>query len=241
MSIKMQSKDFSDSKDIRKRKTKTLQDNNNLELDSNSLKCQECGSIIIKNPQLGQYCCSECGLVILEKEIDFSNNEVRIYNSQEARLRSRTGPPSLPFISSINFTLIRKKETNDYNLKRSVKHNMHPSNRVRQLRTGFSEILRIGNNLGLSSQVMNEAQLLFVKAYNKKLLIGRGAIKIAVASLYVACRRIGILKTFKDLIDRPELNPKSIKKTVTTLILSFNLKLQTSQPSFFVSFFSSVT
>ncbi|TFG20511.1 MAG: hypothetical protein EU529_14790 [Promethearchaeota archaeon] len=107
------------------------------------------------------------------------------------------------------------------------------------MRTGFSEILRIGNNLGLSSQVMNEAQLLFVKAYNKKLLIGRGAIKIAVASLYIACRRIGILKTFKDLIDRPELNPKSIKKTVTTLILSFNLKLQTSQPSFFVSSFIS--
>ena len=239
MNIQMQSKNFSDSQGKRKYRTKALQSNNNFDPDSDSLICQECGSIIIKNSQLGESCCSECGLVTLEKEIDFSNNEVRIFNSEERKLRSRTGPPALPFISLVNSTLIRKKETNNYNLKRSFKLNTHQSLKIRNLRTGFSEILRIGNNIGLSSQVMNEAQLLFAKALKEKLLRGRGIVKIAVASLYIACRLTGTYKTFKDLIDRPNLKIKSIKRMVRLLIFTLNLKIESSQPSFFVSSFIS--
>ncbi|TFG20510.1 MAG: hypothetical protein EU529_14785 [Promethearchaeota archaeon] len=75
MSIQMQSKDFLDSKDIRKDRTKTVQGNNNLDSDPNSLKCQECGSTIIKNSELGESCCSKCGLITQEKEIEKKGNK----------------------------------------------------------------------------------------------------------------------------------------------------------------------
>lgn len=232
----MQSKNFSNSQNIKKEKTKPLQSNNNLEPDPNSLKCQECGSTIITIPQLGESCCSRCGLITKENEIDFSNNEVRMYTSEERKLKSRTGPPALPFINLINFTLIRGNETNNRNLKRSIKLNSQQSYKIRVLRRAFSEILRIGANTGLPSQVINSAQLLFVKAFKEKLLVGRGIENTIIACLYIACRLTGIYKTFKDLIDRPNLKLKLVKKSIKTLIFTFNLKFESSQPSYFVSF-----
>jgi transcription initiation factor TFIIB len=62
---------------------------------SESIKCSVCGSdrmhTAIADPESGEEICSNCDLVIAEKDIDLANPERCIFTAEESNQRVRTG------------------------------------------------------------------------------------------------------------------------------------------------------
>jgi transcription initiation factor TFIIB len=55
--------------------------------------CPECGGQVISIPESAEDVCSQCGLIINEKKIDFTSNGKRAYTSEEKKARETTGSP----------------------------------------------------------------------------------------------------------------------------------------------------
>ena len=49
----------------------------------------------ITDPESGEVICSNCGLVISEKDIDLAKPERRVFTTEESNQRTRTGAPTL--------------------------------------------------------------------------------------------------------------------------------------------------
>ena len=49
----------------------------------------------ITDPESGEVICSNCGLVIAEKNIDLAKPERRVFTTEESNQRTRTGAPTL--------------------------------------------------------------------------------------------------------------------------------------------------
>jgi transcription initiation factor TFIIB len=48
----------------------------------------------ITDPESGEVICSNCGLVIAEKDLDLANPEKRAFTTEESNQRARTGAPT---------------------------------------------------------------------------------------------------------------------------------------------------
>ena len=48
----------------------------------------------ITDPESGEVVCSNCGLVIAEKDLDLANPERRAFTTEESNQRARTGSPT---------------------------------------------------------------------------------------------------------------------------------------------------
>jgi transcription initiation factor TFIIIB Brf1 subunit/transcription initiation factor TFIIB len=63
---------------------------------SESIKCSVCGKMqtAITDPKSGEVICSNCSLVIAEKDLDLANPGRRAFTPEESNQRVRNGAPT---------------------------------------------------------------------------------------------------------------------------------------------------
>ena len=67
--------------------------------------CPECNGNLVSIEEKGETVCSQCGLIIYERELDISRSGMRVYNAQktgESQIRSPISP-LLPDIGLCTF------------------------------------------------------------------------------------------------------------------------------------------
>lgn len=202
------------------------------DLNVSSEICPECAGNIISLNQIGEVVCSQCGLVINERSVDFNHSDKRAYTSQEKKQREHTGAPISSLLPDMGLTtVINKKDINDPDLKRAVKWNTRITWEKRNLLIATTELKRISSNLNLPNHIKFEAIKLYKEAFKKKLLRGRSINSMIAACIYLAIRLKKIPRTLKEILEESAENEKDIRRCYRILIRELNIKSPNTDPS----------
>lgn len=193
--------------------------------------CPECKGQIITIQDTGEVVCSQCGLVLKERIIDFSHSGKRAFTAQEKKIRERTGSPISILLPDMGLsTVIDKKNIVNPDLKRAAKWNSRISWEKRNLLIATTELKRICSNLNLPDYIKIEAISLYKKAFKRKLLRGRSINGMVAACIYYACREKRIPRTLQEILDETSVSAKDVRRFYRTLIKEFNLKTPSTDP-----------
>ncbi|MFX1304559.1 MAG: transcription initiation factor IIB family protein [Promethearchaeota archaeon] len=193
--------------------------------------CPECGGSIIQLLNTGDVVCNQCGLVINEKNVDFSHKGRRAYTNQEKNSREQTGAPISILLPDMGLsTVIDRNKINNPDLKRAAKWNTRITWQKRNLLIASTELKRISTNLNLPIYIREDAMRLYREAFKKKLLRGRSINAMVAACLYLACRRKQLPRTLQEITNEASANAKDVRRSYTTLIREFNIKSPSTDP-----------
>ena len=196
-----------------------------------SNECPECKGLIMFIPEKGEDVCSQCGLIINERQVDYAHSGKRAYTNQERNNREQTGAPISILLPDMGLsTVIDRQKIINPDLKRAAKWNTRITWQKRNLLIATTELKRIGSNLNLPIHVKEEGMRRYIEAFKKKLLRGRSINAMVAACLYLACRQKGIPRTLQEILEEASVSPKDVRRSVSVLMKEFKLKTQNTDP-----------
>jgi transcription initiation factor TFIIB len=193
--------------------------------------CPECGGPIISILERGESVCGQCGLIIDERNVDFSQSGKRSFTNQERREREQRGAPVSILMPDISLsTVIDKKKIINPDLKRAAKWNTRITWEKRNILIATTELKRIASNLDLPEYIKKEAMRFYLEAFKKKLLRGRSINGMVAAALYLACRKKRIPRTLQEILDQSDVDDKEVKRCYRTLVRELKVKSPVTNP-----------
>ncbi|MEE9378700.1 MAG: hypothetical protein V3V33_11780 [Candidatus Lokiarchaeia archaeon] len=197
--------------------------------------CTDCNGNVISNHEKGEKVCTQCGLIINERELDLFHNEKRAYTQEQIEKKYRTGIPISELIPDLGLcTLVYTKTIYNSDFKRAVKRDKCLSWDKRHLLIATTELRRLGHILNLPSYVQKSALDLYKKAFRANLLRGRSILCMVVACIYYVCKEKGIPRTLQEITQKATKNYNLVKKCYKSLINALNLKTPTFNPVLFI-------
>ena len=161
---------------------------------SESIRCSVCGRMhtSISDPESGEVLCSNCGLVIAEKNIDLAKPERRVFTTEESNQRTRTGARTLLSRHDRGLATLIGKPTRDAagqkldtNARLTYKRLKIWDDQVqlqsssdRNLWRAFSELNMLRDKLGLSDSLVEDT------AYTYRKVEARGLVR---TELFLEC------------------------------------------------------
>lgn len=172
--------------------------------------CPECGGLVHTNST--ETVCDDCGLVLEDHPIDHGP-EWCAFDEAERTERRRTGPALTPtrhdwgLSSEIGFdrtdanstTLSGRKRSQLTRLRREHRRGRWSSKAEQNLAHGLAEVRRIVGVLDLPRSLRDQACRLYRTAADEDLIPGRSIEAIAAASVYAACRCVGLPRTLQEV------------------------------------------
>jgi transcription initiation factor TFIIB len=193
--------------------------------------CPECNGNLISIEEKGETVCSQCGLIIYERELDITRSGMRVYNAQRSediQIRS----PISPLLPDIGLcTFIGKNNMNNSELKRAAKRDSLLTWESRNFLIAATEIKRIGHVINLPTYVKEAVLKLYKKTYQKSLLRGRSIIGMVAACVYYICKDKKIPRTFLEIVNESSANQENIKSCFKVLIKELNLRNPLTDPT----------
>jgi transcription initiation factor TFIIB len=198
----------------------------------------------ITDPESGEVICSNCGLVIAEKNIDLAKPERRVFTTEESNQRTRTGAPTLLSRHDRGLATLIGKPTRDAggqkldtNARLTYKRLKTWDDRVqlhsssdRNLWRAFSELNMLRDKLGLSDSLVEDTAYTYRKVEERGLVRGRTIPGMLVACIYLACRRSGHPRTLKDVSAKSNIKRKDIAKNCRIVMKELGITLSVVDP-----------
>ena len=211
-------------------------------------KCPECGSPqIIWDRQVGEMHCKNCGLVIDEDQVDFSQ-EWREFDYDQTSKRRRVGSP-LTFTRHDKGLSTKVGKTGDiYKLPatkrrkyfRLTKWQTRISTAIeRNLKFALAELRRVASYLDVSKTIEEEAARTYRMAAEKGLVRGRSMESVVAGALYAACRKHKVARTLDEIADAFPLEKKEVGKTYRFICRQLGIRILPTNPLDYVSRFVS--
>jgi len=202
------------------------------EKDNQPTNCPECGGQAIAIENTREIVCSNCGLVINERGLDYNHSGKRAYTQQEKQARDRTGSPISNLIPDMELTtVINKNDIKNPDLKRAAKWDTRMPWAKRNLLIATTELKRISSNLDLPTHVKMEAMRIYRQAFKNKLLRGRSINAMVAACLYFSCRKKKIPRTLQEILEQSNESAKDVKRSYRAIIKELKLKAPNTNPS----------
>ncbi len=176
---------------------------------SRSISLQVCNSckstsLIFDEPK-GETVCTDCGIVILEKQMTL-----------EKALKTQEGsgmPFSLAYPDKGLSTIIMHSNTDAYgtslnqdqissiNKIRYYDKLSDSKTHIRNLKNAFAVMAAIKDKLTLTDPVIERAAYYYRKTLNSRLIKGRSIKEMVVASVYAACKEMDIPRRLEDIAE----------------------------------------
>lgn len=214
--------------------------------------CPHCESAVVTDPQRGEAVCTECGTVVEEEAVDHGP-EWTAYSSQEYTDAARTGgPTSLALHDKGLSTHISGNDRDAAGRqlsarKRSQMRRLRTWNErcrtrdatERNLKQAFSEINRMASALGLPQSVRETASVIYRRAVDEELLIGRSIEAVATAALYAAARQEDIPRTLDEVTTVARVERNRIARAYRMIAAELELAIEPADPTAFLPRFVS--
>lgn len=215
--------------------------------------CPECKSKrLSRDYERAELVCNGCGLVVDSNIMDMGP-EWRAFDNDQRMKRSRTGAPLTYMMHDKGLSTVidwRDKDTYGRDISpqnraqmyrlRKWQHRMSISNaKERNLSMAFTELNKISSKLGLPKNVREVAAVVYRKAVDKKLIRGRSIESVTAASIYAACRKLGVPRTLDEIAEASAINRKEIGRTYRYISRHLGINLHPTSPVDYVARFSS--
>ena len=208
-----------------------------------SMVCSVCKSgRPIADPESGELVCSDCGLVFSEKASE-NRAEWRNFGS-ENNDRARTGSPASLAKHDMGLNTVignNNKDSRGQNIDPSMHSTMqrlriynfrsqaHTST-DRNLMRAFGELGRQRDKLGMSDAMIDKTAYIYRKALGKGLVRGRSTSAILAAAIYISCRKMGAVRSLKDIGEITDVKRKVISRSYRILIQQLEMIMPVIDP-----------
>ena len=209
--------------------------------------CPECNSTDFEyDSSRAEVTCKVCGFVIDENIID-QGPEWRAFDSEQRTSRTRVGAPLKGSIHDYglcgeidwkNDNISSKNVLKYYRMRKLNKRLRVSNSRERSLAFALSQIDRKCSNLGLPRDVRESASLIYRKALENRLVMGRTVECVVSASIYIACRQCGIPRTLTEIADHSTAGRKEIGRVNRLLRRELKIKLTPTSPADYIPRFA---
>ena len=203
--------------------------------------------LVVTDPDTGELIRKDTGEVISDNAIS-QQKEWRSFDIEEDKNRARVGvPTSLAFHDMGLSTTIGKELTDaSGNLidaatrmrmgrlrvwnSRSQSH----SPTERNLQQAFTMLSRLKDRLGLPNHVTEKAAYTYRKAQERGLIRGDTIGSVLAASIYVAARQSGVLRTLDDISESSNVKPKQAARSYRRMISELDIKVPLIDPAKYI-------
>ena len=211
-------------------------------------KCPECAGInLFWNKEKGEIICRDCGLVIEDKMVDFSQ-EWREFDSEGAEKRRRTGAPmtytqydqglGTEVGQQADIFKLGAKDRNKFFRLRKWQYRISTAIE-RNLKLALAELKRVSSYLKLPRSVEEEASRIYTLAVQIGLVRGRSMESVVAGALYAACRRHDVPRTLDELSEASGIEKKEIGRTYRFVTRELGISILPSNPADYIARFSS--
>jgi len=214
-------------------------------------RCPECNCTeIIRDDKRGELICSNCGLVLGEREID-SGPEWRIFNSEQEK-RRRTGSPITYTVHDKGLSTIISWDNRDhygnkispkmkaqiYRLRKWNSRARVHSSVDRNLALAMAELDRLSSQLSIPKSIRESTAMIYRKATEERLIRGQSIEAMVAAALYCACRLHHVPRTLDELAQKSHVNKKEIGRCYRLLLRKLPIKIPLANPSDYIARFT---
>lgn len=211
-------------------------------------KCPECGGInLFLNKEKGEVICKDCGLVVEDKMVDFTQ-EWREFDSEEGDKRRRTGAPMTytQYDQGLGTEVGRKsdiyslggKDRNKFFRLRKWQYRISTAIE-RNLKLALAELKRVASYLKLPASVEEEAARIYTLSVQRGLVRGRSMESVVAGALYAACRRHEVPRTLDELSEASGIEKKEIGRTYRFVTRELGISILPSNPADYIPRFAS--
>jgi transcription initiation factor TFIIB len=122
-----------------------------------------------------------------------------------------------------------------YRLRKWHRRSKLSDSNQRNLAHALGEISRISDKVNLPRNVIETSSILYRHALQKKLIRGRTIKSVVVASIYMACRQCGIIRTLKDVANAANITKKEAARNYRFLLKELKPSIPLVNPSGYIS------
>ncbi len=211
-------------------------------------KCPECGGInLFYNKEKGEVICKDCGLVVEDKMVDFTQ-EWRDFDSEGAEKKRRTGAPMTYTQYDQGLGTEVGQKTDIYRLGGKDKNKFFRLRKwqyristaiERNLKLALAELKRVSSYLKLPKSVEEEAARIYTLAVQRGLVRGRSMESVVAGALYAACRRHEVPRTLDELSEASGIEKKEIGRTYRFVTRELGITILPSNPADYIARFAS--
>lgn len=203
---------------------------------------------VVTDPETGELISLESGQVISENTLSLEP-EWRSFDAREAGDRARTGVPTSLARHDMGLSTVIGRTDRDAGgnfiasdmrfrmerLKKWDNRSQRHSPTERNLQQAFGMLVKIKERMGLPDSVVEKAAYVYRKAQEKKLIRGRTIGSVLAASIYIASRQMGVLRTLDDVSANSDVKPKEVGRSYRLLVSRLDLQVPMIDPTKYVA------
>lgn len=192
------------------------------------------------------------GLILDDEQID-RGPEWRSFTQAERDEKSRVGAPMTEMLHDRGLTttigwqnkdaygqsLSSEKRTQVQRLRKWQRRIRTQDRSERNLQQALGEIERMASALGIPDATRKMASVIYRRALDENLLIGRSIEAVATAVLYAACRQENIPRSLNEFTPVSRVERKETARTYRYVTDELNLKIEPADPKQYVPRFAS--
>jgi transcription initiation factor TFIIB len=191
-------------------------------------------SEIVFDSNAGEQLCRKCGVVLVEKMVDFVS-ELHFRNNQN----SRVGPKSSLKIHDRGLSTDIGNQNKDssgnplpYEMKNSLNRmrlwdsrSKNNTTGKRNLKIALIEMKKLAEKMSLSDMILERASYFYRKVSDKGLIKGRSVRAAVGACIHAACRDLGTNRTLKEIAKNIHESKKKISKTYRVIFQNLEFEI----------------
>ena len=201
---------------------------------------------LITDPETGELISLESGQVVSESVS--LEPEWRSFDAGEVNERSRAGIPTSLARHDMGLSTVIGRTDRDaggnaidsdmrFRMERLKKWDSRSQRHTpseRNLHQAFSLLAKIKERMSLPDSVVQKAAYIYRRAQEKKMIRGRTIGSVLAASIYVASRQMGVLRTLDDVSAASNIKPKDVGRSYRMLVSNMELQVPMLEPAKYV-------
>jgi transcription initiation factor TFIIB len=203
--------------------------------------------MVIADPETGELIRKDTGEVISDNTLS-QEKEWRSFDIQADENRSRVGTPTSLAFHDMGLSTTISKEATDASgnvidaatrtrmsrLRMWNNRSQSHSSTERSLQKAFSMLSRIKDRLGLPNHVTEKAAYTYRKAQERGLIRGDTIGSVLAASIYVAARQSGVLRTLDEISESSDVKLKQAARSYRHIVTQLDIKAPMIDPSKYI-------
>ena len=203
--------------------------------------------LVIADPDTGELIRKDTGEVISDNALS-QEKEWRSFDVVEDKTRARVGVPTSLAFHDMGLSTTIGKEVTDASgnlidaatrmrmgrLRMWNNRSQSYSPTERNLQQAFTMLSRLKDRLGLPNHVTEKAAYTYRKAQERGLIRGDTIGSVLAASIYVAARQSGVLRTLDDISESSNVKPKQAARSYRRIISELDIKVPLIDPAKYI-------
>jgi len=211
--------------------------------------CTECGNTnLLRDYETGELVCLKCGMVLSSTLFD-TGPEWRAFDQEQRDKLPRVGAPVTWTIHDKGLSttigwqdrdasgkrLSPEERARLYRLRKWHRRSKVSDSTQRNLAHALSEMSKISYKLNLPKNVVETSSMIYRKAIQNQLIRGRTIQSVAVASIYMACRQCGVIRTLDDVAKAANITKKEAARNYRFLLRELKPDVPQVNPRGYIS------